>query len=132
MFAKKKRKEKKQIFNPTISNLSRLSRKDMCQRGGLIPTVSNSGIEENDKKKPTKIVSGSFWKINVKGVRFAIFLAYKVEKNNKIRVMLLVKEANVVSITLELVLPTLQKHKKCYFSSENFLFLASLHYFSIL
>ena len=58
----------------------------------------------------------------MKGVRFAIFLAYKVEKNNKIRVMLLVKEANVVSITLELVLPTFQKHKKCYFSSGNFLF----------
>ena len=54
MFAKKKRKEKKQIFNPTISNLSRLSRKDMCQRGGLIPAVSNNGIEENDKKKTNK------------------------------------------------------------------------------
>ena len=33
------------------SNLSRLSRADMCQGRGLIPAVSNGGNEENDKKK---------------------------------------------------------------------------------
>jgi len=34
---------------------------------GLIPVVSNGGNEESDKKKTTKIESGSFWEINLIG-----------------------------------------------------------------
>jgi len=40
-----------------------MSRADKCQGRRLIPAVSNGGNEENDKKKLTKIESGSFWEI---------------------------------------------------------------------
>jgi len=36
---------------------------------GLIPAVSNCGNEKKDKKKASKIESGSFWEINLIGVQ---------------------------------------------------------------
>jgi len=35
---------------------------------------------------------------------------------------LLIKKSNILSITLKLVLSTLQKHKKCYFYFKTFSF----------
>jgi len=59
------------------SNMQNLSRADMCRRGGSFSPFQKAGMRKATKKR-TKIESGSFWKINLIGVRFRIFLAFRV------------------------------------------------------
>jgi len=74
----KRREWKKIKKKKRKSNMQNLSRTDMCQRGGSFPPFQMAVMRKTKKKKRTKIKSGSFWEINLMGVRFGIFLAYRV------------------------------------------------------